>query len=350
MVIAMETSKNDIILHVKDLKMYYPLFAGMFRKKVGVVKAVDGVNLFVHRGETLGLVGESGCGKTSLGKCLVRLQKPTAGNISFFGQGIDSGDILTLDRNESFALRKKIQIVFQDPYSALNPTKTIQEMFEEPMRLHGIGSAAERVQIIRELLTAVNLRPEYMRRYPHEFSGGQRQRICIARALCVNPEIVVLDEPVSALDVSIQAQVLNLLKDLQQERSLTYIFIAHDLSVVEYMSDRVAVMYLGNIVELAAGQKLYHECLHPYTEALLSAIPIPVRRGKKERIILAGDVPSPANPPTGCPFHPRCPKCMEICRTMKPQLRKVAQREEHYVACHLSDTDNVPPYDETGAL
>lgn len=329
----MNKNEKDIILETHDLKMYYPLYAGLMRKQIGVVKAVDGIDLVVRRGETLGLVGESGCGKTSLGKCLVNLQKPTSGTISYHGSTLDKENMLKMTPKEIFGMRRQIQIVFQDPYSSLNPSKTIQELFEQPMRIHGMKNQEERVEKIGELLKKVNLRPEYMRRYPHEFSGGQRQRICIARALCVDPEIVVLDEPVSALDVSIQAQVLNLLKDLQQEHNLTYVFIAHDLSVVEYMSDRIAVMYLGNIVELADAKRLYHECVHPYTKALLSAIPLPVRHRQNQRMILEGDVPSPANPPSGCPFHPRCPSCMEICKHEKPCLTKMD--DDHLVACHL---------------
>ncbi|NHN32766.1 ABC transporter ATP-binding protein [Paenibacillus agricola] len=329
---------NEIILDIKNMKKYYPVYKGLFKKVENHVKAVDDVSLFVRRGETLGLVGESGCGKTTLGKCIVRLQSPTSGEMRYRFDNGDMRDILTLDKQESFSVHKKIQIVFQDPYSSLNPVKTIYDSFEEPLRIHGMGSKAQRKEIIVQLLESVNLRADYMYRYPHEFSGGQRQRICIARALCIRPELMVCDEPVSALDVSIQAQVLNLMKDLQQQMNLTYIFIAHDLSVVEYMSDRIAVMYLGQVVELASSDSLYYSPRHPYTEALLSAVPIPELDKKKERIVLKGDVPSPIDPPQGCRFHPRCEKCQAICRVEAPVLRRVAGTEDHFVACHLVDT------------
>ncbi len=331
------TSTNEIILDLKNIKKYYPITAGLFHKTVGHVKAVDDVSLFVKKGETLGLVGESGCGKTTLGKCIVRLHKPTGGQLRYrFGD--QYSDLLSLNKQESFNARKKIQMVFQDPYSSLNPVKTIFTAFDEPMRVHGWTNANERKERIAHLLESVNLRPDYMYRYPNEFSGGQRQRICIARALCVNPEMVVCDEPVSALDVSIQAQVLNLMKDLQKELGLTYVFIAHDLSVVEYMSDRIAVMYLGKVVELATSKEIYYNHQHPYTEALLSAVPIPEIGRKHDRIVLEGDVPSPANPPAGCRFHTRCNKCMDICKTQMPELRPMKNDPEHFVACHLADT------------
>jgi len=328
---------SSVILELKDIKKYYPITSGFFRKVVGHVKAVDGVSLFVRRGETLGLVGESGCGKTTLGKCIVRLHRPTGGELRYrFGD--EFSDLLTLDKKESFEARKRIQMVFQDPYSSLNPSKTIFTAFDEPLRIHGMADPKERKDKIADLLQRVNLRPDYMYRYPHEFSGGQRQRICIARALCVNPEMVVCDEPVSALDVSIQAQVMNLMKDLQQEMNLTYIFIAHDLSVVEYMSSRIAVMYLGKVMELADSRELYRNPQNPYTEALFSAVPIPDITKQKQRIVLEGDVPSPANPPSGCAFHPRCRKCQEICKREAPQLRPLRSNPDHFVACHLCDT------------
>jgi len=333
--------QEEIILDIRNMKKYYPVYKGVFKKVVGQVKAVDGVSLYVRKGETLGLVGESGCGKTTLGKCIVRLQKPTSGEMRYrLGEG-EMRDILKLDGKESFEARKKIQIVFQDPYSSLNPVKTIYESFDEPLRLHRMGTKAERKEMIARLLESVNLRADYMFRYPHEFSGGQRQRICIARALCIKPELIVCDEPVSALDVSIQAQVLNLMKDLQQQMRLTYIFIAHDLSVVEYMSDRIAVMYLGQVVELASSEELYAAPKHPYTEALLSAVPTPELDRKKERIVLKGDVPSPVDPPKGCRFHPRCAKCIDICRVEVPPFRKAKGTEDHFVACHLADTEGI---------
>lgn len=332
-------NENNIIIDLKNIKKYYPVHKGVFKKTIGQVKALDDVSLFVKRGETLGIVGESGCGKTTLGKCIVRLHKPTSGEIRYRFPDGEMRDILTLGSEESFNLRKNIQIVFQDPYSSLNPVKTIFEAFDEPLRKHKMGDKKRRKEIIEKLLESVNLRAEHMYHYPHEFSGGQRQRICIARALCIQPEIIVCDEPVSALDVSIQGQVLNLMKDLQKEMNLTYIFIAHDLGVVEYMSDRIAVMYLGRVVEIAAAESLYRSPFHPYTEALLSAVPIPDLKMKKNRIILEGEVPSPLDPPKGCGFHTRCRKCEEICRHEAPQLQKVKGSENHYVACHLVDTE-----------
>jgi oligopeptide/dipeptide ABC transporter ATP-binding protein len=326
---------NDILLEMKNIKKYYPITAGIFQRPIGSTKAVDDVNLYVKRGETLGLVGESGCGKTTLGKCAVRLHYPTGGELRYnFGGSFH--DLLTLNKKESFDARKKIQMVFQDPYSSLNPVKNIFTSFDEPLRIHGWTNSVERKERIAAMLEQVNLRADYMYRYPHEFSGGQRQRICIARALCVDPELVVCDEPVSALDVSIQAQVLNLMKDLQSRLGLTYIFIAHDLSVVEYMSDRIAVMYLGKMAELAPADTLYYNHSHPYTEALLSAVPIPKIGQKRERIVLEGDVPSPADPPSGCRFHTRCRRCMARCKTEMPELLPLKNDPNHFVACHLT--------------
>ncbi|MFA7130001.1 MAG: ABC transporter ATP-binding protein, partial [Sphaerochaeta sp.] len=304
------------------------------------VKAVDGIDLEVYRGETLGLVGESGCGKSTLGKTILRLASAREGKVSY-GSGDDCKNILDLSEKEMSDYRKKMQIVFQDPYSSLNPSFTIFTSLKDPLRRFGIKDPSQQRKIIADLLEAVNMRPEYMDRYPHEFSGGQRQRIGIARALSVNPELVVCDEAVSALDVSIRAQVLNLLMDLKSKRNLTYIFITHDLSVVEYISDRIAVMYLGKIVELAPTKQLYSHTLHPYTQALFSAIPVVDLDTKRKRIVLEGDVPSPVNPPSGCPFHPRCSFCMERCKSEVPLLKPYEiEGAIHYVSCHLIDKNH----------
>lgn len=324
------------LMKVEHLKKYYPITQGLLKKTVGYVKAVDDVSFPIYKGETLGLVGESGCGKSTLGKCIVRLHAPTEGQILLQGQE-GMRDILSLNRQESFGARRQIQMVFQDPYASLNPRMNIYNAFDEPMRIHGIGNHEERKERIAQMLETVNLQPDYMYRYPHEFSGGQRQRICIAKALALNPEMIVCDEPVSALDVSIQAQLMNLMRRLQRKFQLTYLFIAHDLSVVQYMSDRIAVMYLGKIVELDGSEELYRCHTHPYTQALLSAVPSPVLGGKKERIILKGDVPSPANPPSGCHFHTRCTHCQEICRQKEPKLKPLKDRKEHLVACHFAE-------------
>ena len=321
------------LLVVENLSMEFHSAPRLFEKKKPSVKAVNDVSFEVYEGETFGLVGESGCGKTTLGKCIVRLLKPTKGAMHYNHNGVMK-DLLSLEKKESRALRREIQIVFQDPYASLNPQHTIFEAFDEPMRVHGIGATKEeRKELIADALRHVNLQPDYMYRFPHEFSGGQRQRICVAKALVLNPKMIVCDEPVSALDVSIQAQLLNLMKKLQRELGVTFIFIAHDLSVVQHMSDRIGVMYLGNMVELGTSDDIYNETLHPYTEALLSAVPIPIYNAKKDRIILEGDVPSPMNPPSGCAFHPRCTKCMEICSQERPVLREY--KEGHFVACHL---------------
>lgn len=325
------------ILLLNDVRKYYPIFKGPLKRVVGNVKAVDGVYLSISRGETVGFVGESGCGKTTLGKCIVGLHGITGGNIYYDFGGEELTDLNDLDKQGKFNAKKKIQMVFQDPYSSLNPVKNIYEAFDEPMRVHRLGTKAQRKEKIAALLETVSLPADYMYRFPHEFSGGQRQRICIARALCVDPEMIVCDEPVSALDVSIQAQVLNLMKDLQERKNLTYIFIAHDLSVVQYMSDRVAVMYLGRVVEYARSDALYDNPAHPYTQALLSAVPVPDIDVKRERIILEGDVPSPAHPPSGCRFHPRCSKCQDICRKTEPFLENLDGNEDHQVACHFPD-------------
>ena len=328
------TEKNrEVIFKVNNLKTWFPIKKGVLKKVVGNVKAVDGVSLEVYRGETLGIVGESGCGKSTFGKTVMMLEKPVDGQVEYNYNG-EFKDITKFSKAEMFDFRKKVQMVFQDPYSALNPQKKIYTSFEEPMIVHGIKSKEEREKIMMRVLNMVNIQPDYLMRYPHEFSGGQRQRLCIARALEVMPEVLICDEPVSALDVSIQAQVLNLMKEIQKELNLTYMFIAHDLSVVQYMADRIVVMYLGKIVEIADSRALYEEPLHPYTKALLSAIPIPDIHNKKKRQILEGEVPSPINKPSGCAFHNRCPECMEICKKVDPVMHQHGL-EGHVVACHL---------------
>lgn len=324
---------QEILFQIKDLQQWFPIKKGLMKKTVGHVKAVDGITLNVYKGETLGIVGESGCGKSTFGKSIMMLEKPTGGEVLFhFEDGFK--DITKLSGKDMLRFRKQVQMVFQDPYSALNPQKKIYTSFEDPLKVHGITSKEEREEIMAKVLRLVNIQPDYLLRYPHEFSGGQRQRLCIARALEVNPKVLICDEPVSALDVSIQAQVLNLMKEIQKELDLTYLFIAHDLSVVQYMSDRIVVMYLGRIVEIADKHALYDNPMHPYTKALLSAIPVPVIGEKKKRQVLQGEVPSPIRKPTGCPFHPRCPQCMDICRTEDPTLQ---QKDDngHCVACHL---------------
>lgn len=327
-------SAGDNLLEVKNLKMYFPINAGLLiQRKVGDVKAVDDVSFFIKRGETLGLVGESGCGKTTVGRTILQLYEPTGGEVIFEGQNIAGKST-----NEMRPLRRQMQLIFQDPYSSLNPRMTCGSIIGEPLIVHKMTQTkAEFRERVSHLLEVVGLNPFMVDRYPHEFSGGQRQRIGIARALAVNPSFIVADEPVSALDVSIQAQVINLLEDLQQQFNLTYLFIAHDLSVVRHISDRIAVMYLGHMVEVASREDLYNEPLHPYTQALLSAIPIPdpVIEATRERIILEGDVPSPSNPPPGCVFNTRCPVAVPECSEIIPNLQQV--KPDHWVACILAD-------------
>lgn len=324
-----KAAKQEVLLEVKDLVKHFPIRQGViFSKQVGAVQAVDGISFNVNKGETLGLVGESGCGKTTAGRCILRLIEPTSGEVKFDGK-----DVPSLPKDELRELRKEMQIIFQDPYGSLNPRMTVGDIVGEPLHIHKLAKGAAKEKRVREILETVGLSAFHARRFPHEFSGGQRQRIGIARALAVDPRLIICDEPVSALDVSIQAQVINLLQDLQEEFGLTYLFIAHDLSVVKHISDRVAVMYLGKIVELTGKTELYRNPRHPYTQALLSAIPEADPTIKKERILLKGDVPSPINPPTGCRFHTRCPKAMDICKTKDPAF--VDTGDGHFVACHL---------------
>ena len=319
------------ILQVKDLKKYFPIKGGMLNKTVGYVKAVDGVTFNLKRGTTMGLVGESGCGKTTTGRTILRLSgEKTGGQVLFNGK-----EVYDLSPKEMRAMRTKMQIIFQDPFSSLSPRLPVGEIIGEAVREHGLVSKAEFDDYIDNVMDNCGLQPFHKTRYPHEFSGGQRQRICIARALALNPEFVVCDEPVSALDVSIQAQIINLLKELQDKYNLTYLFISHDLSVVEHISDTVGVMYLGNLVEYGATEDIFHHPLHPYTEALFSAIPVPDPNAKRNRIVLQGTIPSPATPPKGCKFHTRCSKCMDCCREVAPVQREV--EPGHYVVCHLYD-------------
>jgi oligopeptide transport system ATP-binding protein len=323
---------NNLLLKVQDLKMYFPITQGIiFQRHVGDIKAVDGISFSIKQGETLGLVGESGCGKSTTGRAILQLYRPTAGRVYFQNE-----DLTQLKGEALRRKRRQMQMIFQDPYASLNPRMTVGNIIGEPLEVHNIyTSKAQRRERVQELLRVVGLNPYFVNRYPHEFSGGQRQRIGVARALAVNPEFIVCDEPISALDVSIQAQIINLLEDLQSGFNLTYLFIAHDLSVVRHISDRVAVMYLGKLAELAERDELYNNPLHPYTQALLSAVPIPdpVIEEKRKRIILEGDVPSPANPPKGCHFCTRCPRVMDICHDVDPEFRDLGGG--HWVACHL---------------
>ncbi|HSN76120.1 MAG TPA: dipeptide ABC transporter ATP-binding protein [Anaerolineae bacterium] len=316
------------MLVVDDLKKYFPVRAGLLQRVKAWVKAVDGVSFTIREGETFGLVGESGCGKTTVGRTILRLLPPNGGSVFFDGE-----DLFAMGKREFKGMRRQMQIVFQDPYSSLDPRMPVGEIISEGMMIHGIGTAKERAETVAELLKTVGMNPYHARRYPHEFSGGQRQRIGIARALALRPRFIVCDEPVSALDVSVQSAVLNLLRGLQSQFGLTYLFIAHNLSVVEHISDRVGVMYLGKMVEVTTREALFRNPMHPYTVALLSAIPMPDPNYKKERIVLTGDVPSPLNPPSGCRFHPRCPSVMDVCKEIDPPFEQ--KHTDHWVACHL---------------
>ena len=319
------------LLHVTGLKKYFPVRSGIFSRVSAWVKAVDDVSFHLRQGETLGLVGESGCGKTTVGRSILRLMEPTAGTVTFEGK-----DVLALSSKELRQTRRRMQIIFQDPYSSLNPRMTIGAIVSEPLKIHQIAKGRDLQDRVDGLFKRVGLRPEHQSRYPHEFSGGQRQRVGIARALALNPKFIVCDEAVSALDVSIQAQILNLLRDLQQEFHLSYLFITHDLNVVQYLADRIAVMYLGKLAEVASAKDLFNDPKHPYTQALLSANPVPDPMAPPKRIILAGDVPSPLNPPDGCRFHTRCPHVMDVCKTVEPKLTQIGPPEKgQQVWCHL---------------
>ncbi len=326
----MSNNNTDILLKVEDLKMHFPIYRGVFQRQVGAVRAVDGISFDVHRGETLGLVGESGCGKSTTGRAILQLYKPTDGAIHFEG-----ADLIKLRGEEMRRMRRKMQMIFQDPYASLNPRMTVEQIVGEPLMVHNVATGKEIEERVKHLLELVGLNPSFSSRYPHEFSGGQRQRVGVARALALQPSFIICDEPISALDVSIQAQVVNLLEELQEQFNLTYLFIAHDLSMVRHISKRVAVMYLGVIVELTDRDELYRSPLHPYTQALLSAVPVPdpVLDAQRKRTILEGDVPSPANPPSGCRFRTRCPIAQEVCAGERPEFREV--KPGHFVACHL---------------
>jgi oligopeptide transport system ATP-binding protein len=329
---AVPVPAGEVLLEVRELVKHFPVGGGFLGRHEGVVRAIDGVSFTIERGETLGLVGESGCGKTTTGRCILQLERPTSGRIAFEGT-----ELIGLSEEELRAVRRKVQVIFQDPYSSLNPRMTVGQILAEPLKVHRIApDEAKRAARVQELLSQVGLLPQHADRYPHQLSGGQRQRVGIARALAMEPSLIVCDEPVSALDVSIQAQIINLLEELQARLGLTYLFIAHDLSVVRHISDRVAVMYLGKIVELADRRALYEDPLHPYTRALLSAVPIPdpAAEAHRERMVLKGEVPSPLNPPSGCVFHPRCPIAVGRCNAEIPPLREI--KPGHWAACHLA--------------
>ena len=326
---------KEVLVEVRNLKKHFPIHRGVFRRQVGAVRAVDGLNFDIYKGETFGLVGESGCGKSTTGRTILQLLEPTEGKVFF-----EDKELSALSRSEMRRARRDMQMIFQDPYASLNPRMTVGSIVAEPLEVHGIGDSQSRKERVQELLELVGLNPYFINRYPHEFSGGQRQRIGVARALASNPSFIVADEPISALDVSIQAQVVNLLDDLKAELGLTYLFIAHDLSMVRYISDRVGVMYLGRIVELSERDEVYDHPLHPYTQALLSAIPVPdpEKESERQRIILEGSVPSPANPPPGCHFHPRCAYATEICSEVDPEFRNLGTANRpHWVSCHHAE-------------
>lgn len=325
-------TNNNVLLHVDDLMMHFPIYRGVIQRQVGAVRAVDGVSFDIKRGETLGLVGESGCGKSTAGRTILQLYRPTAGAVTFEGV-----DLVHLKGEDLRKMRRKMQMIFQDPYASLNPRMTVADIVGEPLVVHNVATGREIEERVKHLLHLVNLNPSFAGRYPHEFSGGQRQRIGVARALALQPSFIICDEPISALDVSIQAQVVNLLEELQDQFNLTYLFIAHDLSMVKHISDRVAVMYLGIFAELASRDDLYSNPLHPYTRALLSAVPIPdpIADAKRERVILKGDVPSPANPPSGCRFRTRCPIAEGVCAESRPDFREI--KPGHFVACFFAE-------------
>ena len=339
MTVETPTAQNgERLIEINNLRKYYPIKQGLLRREVGNIRAVDDVSFYIDEGETLGLVGESGCGKTTTARCILRAVDATSGEILFRSESGGIVDVATAPRTQLRSLRKEMQMIFQDPFSSLNPRMTLMDIVGEPLVISGVPKS-EREDRVAELLRVVGLRPEFMRRFPHAFSGGQRQRIGIARALALNPRLIVADEPVSALDVSVQAQVLNLMMDLQRELALTYLFIAHDLSVVKHISDRIAVMYVGKLVEMAPTNELFNSPKHPYTAALLASVPEPDPRVRRNRVVLQGEVANPANPPTGCYFNPRCEYAIDICRSETPQLREIAPNQ--YASCHRAEELNL---------